>query len=146
MSECGLSHNWDIDQQNQITVTCIVTHNMGHSESVKMTAPPDGSGSKNPIQQIKSTITYLKAATFESIMGLASSDANYDDDGNNAAVQYLNEKQVSTITDMINATETDETAFLNWIGKAAGHGVESVESIPANLFDKALSALKAKVK
>lgn len=83
LSQNGLSASWDIDQSSaKIKVICIITHSMGHSESVWMEAPPDNSGAKNPIQQIKSTITYLKACTFESICGLASTDANLDDDGN----------------------------------------------------------------
>ena len=83
LSQNGLSASWDIDQSGaKIKVTCIITHSLGHSESVWMEAPPDASGAKNPIQQIKSTITYLKACTFESICGLASTDANLDDDGN----------------------------------------------------------------
>lgn len=137
MSECELSHRWDIDQSSGVTVTCIVTHSLGHSESTTMTAPPDKSGSKNPIQEIKSTITYLKAATFEGIMGLASTDANIDDDGNGAAsVQYISEKQVSTITDMINAHYRNPKQFLDWLG------VQSVEQIPANQYGRAMSALK----
>ena len=83
LSQNGLSASWDIDQSSaKIKVTCIITHSLGHSESVWMEAPPDSSGAKNPIQQIKSTITYLKACTFESICGLAATDANLDDDGN----------------------------------------------------------------
>lgn len=81
MSKCGLSHKWKIDQSDCITVECIVTHYKGHSESTSMNGPPDSSGSKNSIQQLKSTVTYLKSVTFESIMGLASTDANFDDDG-----------------------------------------------------------------
>jgi len=144
MGKYGLSHKWDIDQSDpkNIKVTCVVTHSDGHSESVSMSAPPDTSGgnSKNSIQQIKSTITYLRSATFEGIMGLASTDANLDDDGNQANVPAITEKQVSVIYDMINSTETDEAKFLKWLD------VESVETIPMNLFNKALSALKAKVK
>lgn len=87
LSQHGLSCRWDIDQSSDITVTCIITHAMGHSESVSMTCPPDKSGSKNPIQEIKSAITYAKACTFESICGLASSDANVDTDGNSQPSQ-----------------------------------------------------------
>jgi hypothetical protein len=47
-----------------------------------MTSPPDKAGAKNPIQEIKSAITYAKVCTFESICGLASTDGNLDDDGN----------------------------------------------------------------
>lgn len=86
LSKHGLSARWDIDQsaQTAIKVACVITHTLGHSESVSMTVPPDNSGQKNPIQQIKSSITYAKICTFESACGLASSDANVDDDGNSA--------------------------------------------------------------
>ena len=85
LSQNGLSAKWDIQQEAQkIRVICVITHSLGHSEQVTMEAPPDASGAKNPIQMIKSTITYLKACTFESICGLASTEANLDDDGNGA--------------------------------------------------------------
>lgn len=142
MGKYGLSHKWDIDQADpkSIKVTCIVTHSDGHSEAVSMSAPPDTSGgnSKNPIQQIKSTITYLRAATFEGIMGLASTDANMDDDGNSAGAKAITDKQVSEITDMINATESDEAALLAWAK------VESIEAIPAKFYNKIMTQLKAK--
>lgn len=79
-----LSHSWDIDQSSEIKVSCKITHAVGHSEKTSMTAPADTSGKKNPIQQIKSTVTYLKLATLEAITGLASEDGNLNDDGNGA--------------------------------------------------------------
>lgn len=82
LSKHGLSHRWDIEQTNGVRVTCVMTHILGHSESVSFVAPPDKSGAKNPIQEIKSAVTYAKACTFESICGLASTDHNTDDDGN----------------------------------------------------------------
>ena len=85
LSQHGLSCRWDLDQTAGIKITCIMTHIAGHSESVSMVCPPDNSGAKNPIQQIKSAITYGKVCTFESICGLASTDANLDDDGSAAA-------------------------------------------------------------
>lgn len=145
MSKCGLSHRWEIDQTNgtMIKGTCIVTHQDGHSESTFMTAPPDKSGSKNPIQEIKSTITYLKSVTFDSLMGLAATDANVDDDGNGShgqPVTYIDDKQKSQIFDMIAAiAEIDpsrtETNFINYMK------VVSVDMIPANKFGQAMSAL-----
>ena len=86
LSKHGLSVRWDIDQSSSVKVSCILTHSLGHSESVSMVCPPDKSGAKNPIQEIKSAITYAKACTFESICGLASTDANVDDDGNGAGM------------------------------------------------------------
>ena len=82
LSRHGLSAHWEIEQATGICVTCHLTHAAGHSVSVSMTCPPDKSGAKNAIQEIKSAITYAKACTFESVCGLASTDANLDDDGN----------------------------------------------------------------
>ena len=106
LSQCGLSVRWDIDQTNGIKVCCIVTHSLGHSEQVAMTVPADSSGAKNPIQQIKSAITYAKACTFESICGLASTDANIDDDGNGSTYKMDNlQEQIDWI---VNCTTIDE--------------------------------------
>lgn len=85
MSKFGFSHDWDYEQSDkgEIKVTCTITHSQGHSKSVFMTGPADTAGSKNPIQEIKSTTTYLRSCTFEAVLGLASSsDSNIDDDGN----------------------------------------------------------------
>jgi ERF superfamily len=97
LSQHGLSHRWEIDQNSGIKVTCIITHIAGHSESVAMICPPDKSGAKNPIQEIKSAITYAKVCTFESVTGLASSDANLDDDGNSAGTNGALAEQLEWI-------------------------------------------------
>lgn len=86
LSKHGLSASWQVDQTTQIKVTCILTHKLGHSESCSMSGPADASGAKNPLQQIKSTVTYLKLATYEAITGTASAEGNADDDGNGAGV------------------------------------------------------------
>jgi hypothetical protein len=82
LARYGLDASWDYDQSSGIKVTCILRHVLGHSERVSLTAPPDNSGSKNPLQQIKSTITYLRLATYEAVTGIATKEGNLDDDGN----------------------------------------------------------------
>lgn len=141
MSECGLSHKWDVKQEEKIEVTCIVTHKMGHKELTTMSGPPDVSGSKNPIQQIKSTVTYLKAATFESAMGLASTDANVDDDGNGAApeVKYISDKEKGVIRDMLLSLSCNEQTFLGWLG------CESIDTIDEKSYKRAVVNLKARI-
>lgn len=85
LSKYGLDASWEFDQgDKEIKVTCILTHLLGHSERVSLSGPPDTSGAKNPIQQIKSTTTYLKLATFEAVTGVASKAGSADDDGNGA--------------------------------------------------------------
>lgn len=108
LSQHRLSASWTIDQSAApaIKVTCIMKHEAGHSDSVSMTTGPDKSGAKNPIQEIKSAITYMKACTFESICGLASTDANLDDDGKGSgeAMDNLNEH----LEFIANCRSTDE--------------------------------------
>jgi hypothetical protein len=81
MANHGLSHCWDVHQDSgQITVTCKLSHELGHSTSVSMSAGKDDSGKKNMIQQVASTVTYLQRYTFLSITGFATRDQE-DDDG-----------------------------------------------------------------
>src|SRR5437660_174203 len=61
-----------------IRVTCILTHVQGHSEQVSMSAQPDTSGSKNSIQAIGSTASYLQRYTLFAATGLAPKDADTD--------------------------------------------------------------------
>jgi len=83
LSEHGLSATWKPDQKDgMIYVTCLLTHKFGHSEKATLFAPPDDSGKKNPIQQIKSTISYLEQVTLLAAVGLSTDDMG--DDGNGA--------------------------------------------------------------
>lgn len=82
MGKHGLSHRWDIQQQGgQITVICTITHALGHSEAVSMTAAPDASGKKNAIQQVASTTTYLQRYTLLAATGMATKGMDNDGRG-----------------------------------------------------------------
>ncbi len=116
MAPFGLNARWDIDQSDGIAVTCILSHTLGHSERVSMSGPPDKSGSKNPLQEIKSTITYLELSTLQAVTGVVSQDANLDDDGNGAA-ETISEEQVADLAaliDEINLTPSRKKSFLKW--------------------------------
>jgi len=84
LGEHGLSASWDVEQADVIKVTCVLEHVDGHARRVTIEGPPDTSGSKNTLQQIRSTLTYLRGATFEAVTGIASKIGNQDDDGNGA--------------------------------------------------------------
>ena len=75
----GLYHRFDVQTEpNRITVTCVISHAAGHSIRNSMTAGADTSGSKNAIQAMGSTQTYLSRYTLMASLGLA---AAVDDDG-----------------------------------------------------------------
>ncbi len=140
LSQHGLSSSWDIKQNGLIEVTCRITHELGHSETASASAPADVSGVKNAIQQIKSTITYLKAVTFESICGLASSDANLDDDGNSANTELIDDKQINQILDAIAELNADLPKFLAYLK------LDKLENMLKSDYPKAIAAIEAKRK
>ena len=135
LSKHGLSSKWELNQSAGIMVTCVMTHIQGHMESVSMTAPPDTSGAKNPIQQIKSTVTYLELATFQAITGLVASDAAVDDDGNSFGTKTITTDQSIVISDLLTETKKDVGKFLEQFG------FDSLDTIPASEYDRVILAL-----
>lgn len=136
LSKHGLSHRWETKQeQGAITVTCIITHQFGHSESATLTAAPDQSGGKNSIQAIGSTVSYLQRYTFTAITGLAAKDQ--DNDGRTG--ETITADQATLITDKLKETGSDKDRFLTWL-KA-----ESVDKILAADYDRAVAQLDKKI-
>lgn len=78
----GLNARWDIEQEEGMAIICILTHVGGHKERVRIRGPIDTSGTKNALQGIKSTLTYLEGATFQAITGVVARSACADDDAN----------------------------------------------------------------
>jgi len=140
MNECGLSHSWKTDQSNGVvSVTCIVTHVQGHSESTTLTAEPDNSGSKNSIQAIGSTVTYLERYTLFAILGIASTDQ--DDDGQAAGnMQYITAEQEAELDTLIDNVGANRAKFLQYFR------IESLGQLPASQYRRAVADLNAKVK
>ena len=140
LSKYGLSASWKVHQTEQISVTCKITHELGHSEEVVITAPSDNSGAKNAIQAIGSTITYLQRYSLLSITGLATFE---DDDAMSAGKEpeKIGEKELSVLRDLIVSAgiEKDASKFMKFMA------VEQLEDILLVNFPKAKAALEAKV-
>lgn len=86
LAKVGISHSWKPERiADRIHVSCTLTHQAGHSESISLDGPLDNSGNKNSIQQMSSTTTYLSRYTLLMITGLAVKDEVMpDDDGRGA--------------------------------------------------------------
>jgi len=132
-----------------MTVECRLVHRLGHSESVSMKGPIDtaaigkqsGQRSRNPIQDLKSTFTYLRSVTCESILGVAGTEGTGDDDGNSASsVKYITEAQVDELKKLSNERTINGPKFLKHFK------VESLDEISATRFAEALQVMKSKPK
>jgi len=140
LSQFGLSHQWKTKQDgNQISVECTVTHRMGHSESTSLSSAPDTSGSKNAIQAIGSTVSYLERYTLYAILGLSSREM--DDDGKGAGkpeVETITETQAKDLLALIAEVKADVAKFCTY------YKVNAVTGLPAAKYDQAVKNLEAK--
>jgi hypothetical protein len=115
LADHGISHRWDVAQsEGRIKVTCILTHEAGHSESVSLHSEADTSGSKNTIQAMGSAITYLQRYTLLSATGLAAKDL--DDDGRATGKQpeTVSEEQIANIKALMTEVNANQNAFMRW--------------------------------
>jgi len=137
LGEQGLNHTWRTKQiEDKIKVKCIITHEMGHSESTSLTAGPDTSGGKNSIQAIGSTIFYLERYTLFAITGLAPARMDDDGMGSEGEPEFITEEQRVGIEKIVVEKGIDAELFLKYM-KA-----EDTETILAKDYNKAIAALK----
>ena len=136
LSKHGLSYRFRTAQTDKISVTCVLSHRDGHSEETTLAGPADNSGSKNAIQAIGSTLTYLQRYSLIQALGLAATE---DDDGRAAgAGGTITDEQVERLQREIMDTDSDLPKFL------AHMKVEALADIPASRFDAAMQALSRK--
>lgn len=138
LSKHGLSHRWETQQEGElITVSCVITHELGHSERTTLSGAPDKSGAKNSIQAVGSTVTYLQRYTLMAATGLAAHDM--DDDGRKAEpAETITPQQVADIDALIQEVGADKAKFLKWAR------VESLDQIPAKSYETVVKQLEAK--
>lgn len=122
------------DDKGSLTVTCKLTHSLGHSESTSLTAPPDKSGGKNNIQAIGSTNSYLERYTLLAITGQSTHDM--DDDGQSSEIEYLSVDQQTEIGDMVLAINRTVDDFCNHMK------VKSLDMIPLSKYEQCKINLK----
>ena len=138
LSKHGLSYRYRTSSNlnEPVTVTCIISHRLGHSEENTLSAGRDESGNKNAIQAVGSTVTFLQRYTLKAALGLA---ASADDDGKGAGdTGPITDEQATTIQELVTETKTDISKFLTWVG------AESISDIPASKYDDVVAMLNAK--
>jgi hypothetical protein len=138
ISRHGLSYRFRTTQGDRISVTCILSHKSGHFEETTLSGPPDASGSKNAIQAIGSTLTYLQRYSLVQMLGLAAAD---DDDGKAShGGVTITEDQAADLVALADDVGADRAKFCKYFK------VESFSALPASRFQAAVDALNAKRK
>lgn len=146
LSREGLSYDHDVRQEDgRVYVTCTLSHVAGHEKTVTLSAPPDDTGGKNPIQQVKSTVRYLMRATLELVSGAAPEGDDDDGRGFDAeAVELITEEQVAEIEaalEELGASDEDRATFLSFLSKRAKREIETFADIPSSVLLQARHTL-----
>ena len=142
MEECRLSHSWKTSQEGgQITVTCILTHAGGHSEETSLSSGADKSGSKNDIQAVGSTVSYLERYTLYAILGLASAD---DDGQASEPIEKITDEQALELEAMITDNDIDTKRVKAWMAQTLK--VNSFADINVNAYKTVLNKIQATIK
>lgn len=143
LADCGLNVSWKTQQEGAaITVTCFLTHELGHQEETSLTAgAQDGKGNTgmNSLQALKSTTSYLKRITLFSLAGLA--DRDEDDDGvaggeNAKPPKLISEEQIADLRLFMEQVRLPEDAMLQHFK------LGSLEEMPVAMHALAISMLK----
>lgn len=142
LSKHGLSYRFrTTSEPNQpVSVTCIVSHRLGHFEQNTLVAGRDDSGKKNSIQAIGSTITYLQRYTLKAALGLA---ASADDDGGKADEtdeELITEEQVINLRETLESVGGNEARFCTHVK------VGKLSEIRASEYQTALNLANSKAR
>lgn len=122
-----------------LNVTAVLSHVEGHSDETTLPLPFDGSGNKNAVQGVGSTLSYGKRYTAGALLNLVFTDE--DDDGENAgalAHALIDEGQLTNLRREIADIGADEAKFCEYLK------IASLDQMPASRFALAMQALAAK--
>lgn len=139
LAKYGLSYRHKSTQEGagKIKVTCVLSHEDGHSEENSLEGFEDKSGKKNPNQAIASTVTYLQRYTLKEAVGIG---AGRDDDGEGGPEldPVVDADDVLYVETLLRDTESDLPKFLETIGAPA------IAEMRMSQFKRAIALLNEK--
>ena len=148
LSRHGLFAAWSQNQNDKgITVTCKITHILGHSEETSLTAEADLSGNKNAIQGLGSTISYLQRYTILAITGLAAKGMDMDGrlpEGETPEPEPITDSQAEEIFKLQEQGKISSEDFSVRLKKK--FGVDNVDRLDCDQANELINALKIVVK
>ena len=124
-------------QDGRITVTGVLSHEIGHSEETTMQLPLDTSGSKNNVQAVGSSTSYGKRYTAGLLLNLRTKGE--DDDGRKGGDPGpISEEQAETILGLLTRDKSDVQLFCKSMK------VANVLEIPAARYGEAVERINTR--
>lgn len=130
----GFALSFRTDTTAGVTVTGVLSHRNGHSESTSITLPPDPSGNKNAVQAVASAVQYGKRYTAGALLNLTSHGE--DDDAFAAGGGFDPSSWLDAIAGVADRTELERI----------GADLKAAKDVPAPALKKIRAAYAAKLK
>lgn len=138
LSEHGLAVTYSagITDGGQLTAKCRIHHGT-HVEESEITLPVPAQMRVNDTQKMGAALSYAKRYALCAALNIIVSDEDRDGEG---LLETVSEEHIATLREWIANTESNESAFLKFMG------VKALSEIPVADFGKAVDALKRKAK
>lgn len=133
----GFSWTWDTETyKDSVKVTCTLRHIDGHQCSASFGVPLDDRANRatSPAQKFGNIETYCRRLSFIQVTGIRVGDP--DTDATPGA--KISTDQSFTIESLITESGADRVRFLKFMK------TDSIESIPASEYDRAINCLNEK--
>lgn len=144
ISEEGFSLSFRTSSTDKtVTVTGVLTHEMGHEEQTSLTLPMDTSGSKNAVQSVGSSTSYGKRYTASALLNLRTGEK--DDDGKSGGgAARITESQAADLEALMDELQVDKAAFLKYAAEDKMIGANAIEDIPQSAYQLCVDKVRAK--
>lgn len=132
----GFALSFRTDFTDGVSVTGVLSHRSGHSESTTIKLPVDASGSKNAVQAVASSVQYGKRYTASALLNLTS---HGEDDDAYAAIDPIDPSWHAAIQDAADETELKKVKadmVKHW------HAVEKVPRVLVEAYKAKLALLR----
>lgn len=139
LAELGLSYSFDSETSDKgaVSVTCTIRHIGGHEEQTFIGIPATKGHNTNAAQDAGIALTYGKRYAFIGALGITTADE--DPDGNSEKnLQKITPDQAADLMALVIEVGANLDHFLVYLR------VSKLEDLPAQDFDRAVSALEAK--
>ena len=139
LAAAGLSFRWSdmVVQGGEMKISCIVSHEGGHSESSSVTLPSEVKAGCSEAQKVGIVQTYAMRYSLIQALGLTSCDEDTDGADDNT-VECITDDDVLAIEAALSDLNVDRGQFLAYMK------CSTIAGIPASKLSVAKAAIEAK--
>lgn len=121
----------------EVSVTTILRHISGHEETSDMTMPYDGSGNKNAVQSIGSSMSYACRYGAKSLINYQTT-LDQDDDGVAGGTKVISKDDFELLNTRLDKDGVDKAAFCR------RYRIDAISQLPSNKLALAFTELDAR--